>query len=62
MGASVRARCRDPGHGGAFTAERLSTIEPGKIYEYTIRFWRGTGNRFAKGHRIRVSRHNQVEA
>jgi putative CocE/NonD family hydrolase len=50
----IRARGRDPNNGGAFTAERLSTIEPGKVYEYTIRFWRGTGNAFAKGHRIRV--------
>src|SRR5262249_22279892 len=32
----IRARCRDPHNGGAFTAERLSTIEPGTIYEYTI--------------------------
>ena len=50
----MRARCRDPRHEGAFTAERLSTINPGKIYKYTIRFWRGTGNLFEKGHRIRV--------
>ena len=50
----IRARCRDPKNGGAFTAERLSTIEPGQVYEYTLRFWRGTGNVFAKGHRIRV--------
>src|SRR5262249_21856722 len=49
----IRARCRDPQNGGAFTAERLSTIEPGQIYEYTIRFWRGTGQVFARGHRIR---------
>ncbi len=50
----LRARCRDPKAGGAFTAEKLSTIEPGAVHEYTIRFWRGTGNLFRKGHRIRV--------
>jgi putative CocE/NonD family hydrolase len=50
----IRARCRDPKNGGAFTAERLSEIEPGKAYEYTIRFWRATGNLFKKGHRIPV--------
>jgi putative CocE/NonD family hydrolase len=50
----IRARCRDPKAGGAFTAERLSEIRPGEVYEYTIRFWRGTGNLFRKGHRIRV--------
>ncbi len=50
----IRARCRDPRNGGAFTAERLCTIEPEKVYEYTIRFWRGTGQVFARGHRIRV--------
>jgi putative CocE/NonD family hydrolase len=50
----LRARCRDPNNGGAFTAERLSVIEPGKVYEYTIKFWRGTGVVFGKGHGIRV--------
>jgi putative CocE/NonD family hydrolase len=50
----LRARCRDPRNRGTFTADRLSLIEPGRIYEYTIRFWRGTGNLFGKGHRIRV--------
>jgi putative CocE/NonD family hydrolase len=50
----MRARCRDPKNGGAFTASRLSTIEPDRVSEYTIRFWRGTGNVFRKGHRIRV--------
>lgn len=50
----LRARCRDPKNGGAFTAERLSEIEPGKVYEYTVKFWRGTGMEFGKGHRIRV--------
>jgi putative CocE/NonD family hydrolase len=50
----LRARCRDPKNGGAFTAERLSAIEPGRVYEYTIKFWRGTGMAFGKGHRIRV--------
>ena len=50
----LRARCRDPHNAGAFTAERLSAIEPGAVYEYTVRFWRGTGNLFRKGHRIRI--------
>jgi putative CocE/NonD family hydrolase len=50
----LRARCRDPHDGGAFTPERLSPIEPGKVHEYTIRFWRATGNAFGRGHRIRV--------
>lgn len=50
----IRARCRDPERHGAFSPERLSTIEAGRVYEYTIRFWRGTANVFAKGHRVRV--------
>lgn len=50
----IRARCRDPQNHGAFNPEKLSTIEPGATYEYTLRFWRGTGNLFKKGHRIRV--------
>ena len=50
----MRARNRDPENGGVFTPERLSTITPGQVYEYTIKFWRGTGNLFAMGHRIRV--------
>lgn len=50
----MRARHRDPQRGGAFNADRLSTIEPGVIHPYTIEFWRATGNAFAKGHRIRV--------
>jgi putative CocE/NonD family hydrolase len=50
----LRARCRDSDHDGAFTAVKLSAIEPGQVYEYTIRFWRATGNLFRQGHRIRV--------
>jgi putative CocE/NonD family hydrolase len=50
----IRARHRDPENGGAFNPEKLSVIEPDKVYEYTIHFWRGTGNLFKKGHRIRV--------
>jgi putative CocE/NonD family hydrolase len=50
----LRARCRDPERGGAFNSTRLSPIEPGKVYEYLVEFWRATGNAFAKGHRIRV--------
>ena len=29
-------------------------IQPNRVYEYTIDFWRATGNVFDKGHRIRV--------
>jgi putative CocE/NonD family hydrolase len=50
----IRARGRDPKNAGAFNAAQLSTIEPGRVYEYTIQFWRATANVFAKGHRIRV--------
>ncbi len=50
----IRARHRDPARGGAFNPDRLSTIEPGRPYEYTIDFWRPTGNLFARGHRIRI--------
>ncbi len=50
----MRARHRDPAAGGQFNAGQLSTIEPGKVYEYRIKFWRVTGNVFAKGHRIRL--------
>jgi len=50
----MRARFRDPEKSGAFNSAKLSTIEPGKAYEYTIEFWRPTGNLFARGHRIRI--------
>jgi putative CocE/NonD family hydrolase len=50
----LRARSRDPANAGRFNSAQLSTIEPGKVYEYTIRFWRGTANLFQRGHRIRV--------
>jgi uncharacterized protein len=50
----LRARNRDPASEGRFNAAQLSTVEPGKVYRYTIRFWRGTGNLFERGHRIRV--------
>ena len=50
----MRARYRDPKQAGAFNPRKLSTIEPKKAYEYTIEFWRPTGNVFAKGHRIRI--------
>ena len=52
--AVLRARSRNPEDGGRFTAERLSTITPDTVYEYGLEFWRGTGNLFRKGHRIRV--------
>ena len=50
----MRARYRDPGRHGTFNAHRLSRIRPNQPYEYTIEFWRPTGNVFAKGHRIRI--------
>jgi putative CocE/NonD family hydrolase len=50
----MRARHRDPDRDGAFNPDKLSIIEPGEVYEYTIDFWRATSNAFAKGHRIRV--------
>ena len=50
----MRARHRDPLREGEFNPDRLSNLEPGKVYPYTIEFWRATGNVFGKGHRIRV--------
>ena len=53
-GGVLRARCRDPERGSAFNSTKLSLIEPDKVYEYLIEFWRATGNVFLKGHRIRI--------
>lgn len=50
----MRARNRDGDQAGAFNPAKLSTITPGEVYEYTIDFWRVTGNLFKKGHRIRI--------
>jgi putative CocE/NonD family hydrolase len=50
----IRARGRDPRNAGRFTAEGFSEVQPGKVLEYTVEFWRGTGVAFGKGHRIRV--------
>jgi len=50
----MRARNRDPVNEGRFNSATLSAIEPGKVYQYTIRFWRGTANLFQRRHRIRV--------
>ena len=50
----MRARHRDPKHRGAFNPYKLSAIESNRTYEYTIDFWRPTGNVFARGHRIRI--------
>ena len=50
----LRARSRDPAHEGRFNSAQFSTIDPGEVYQYTIRFWRGTGNLFQLRHRIRV--------
>jgi uncharacterized protein len=51
---AMRARNRDPANEGQFSSAQLSTIDPGRVYEYKIQFWRGTGNLFERGHRIRV--------
>jgi putative CocE/NonD family hydrolase len=50
----MRARHRDPEKQGEFNPYRISKIEPNKPYEYTIEFYRPTGNLFTKGHRIRI--------
>lgn len=51
---AMRARFRDPENEGRYDPSRLSKIEPEAPLEYTIEFWRGTANRFAAGHRIRI--------
>ncbi len=50
----MRARHRDPHRDGAFNSNELTKIEPNRSYDYTIDFWRPTGNVFAAGHRIRI--------
>lgn len=50
----LRARYRDPAKNGVFNPLKLSTIEPDQVYEYTIDFWRATGNVFLPGHKIRI--------
>jgi putative CocE/NonD family hydrolase len=50
----MRARYRDPDKNGAFNPKKLSTVEPDTIHEYTIDFWRATGNVFLPGHKIRI--------
>lgn len=50
----MRARHRDAERDGAFNPDRLSVIEPDRVYEYRIDFWRPTGNLFKRGHRIRI--------
>ncbi|NOY43310.1 MAG: CocE/NonD family hydrolase [Planctomycetes bacterium] len=50
----MRARHRDPKNHGEFNPYKLSKIEPNQPYEYTIDFYRPTGNVFARGHRIRI--------
>ncbi len=50
----MRARHRDPARHGAFNPHKLSNIEPNQPHEYTIEFWRPTGNVFARRHRIRI--------
>lgn len=50
----MRARHRDPEREGAFNPRKLSQINPDEIYQYTMEFWRPTGNVFFAGHRIRI--------
>jgi putative CocE/NonD family hydrolase len=50
----LRARCRDPKNGGGYNPDRLSEIVPEQVYEYSLGFWRVTGNVFLPGHRIRI--------
>ena len=50
----MRARNRNPSAEGRYDASQFSMIEPNQVYEYTIEFWRPTGNVFRQGHRIRV--------
>lgn len=50
----MRARNRDPQRAGTFNAAHLSEILPNRVYEYTLDFWRVTGNLFKQGHRIRI--------
>lgn len=50
----MRARYRDSEREGAFNSRKLSKILPDQLYEYTLEFWRPTGNLFAAGHRIRI--------
>jgi putative CocE/NonD family hydrolase len=50
----LRARHRDDQRNGAFCPDKLSSLEPDRVYPYTIDFWRPTGNLFGKGHRIRI--------
>ena len=52
--AIMRARFRDPQNAGAFNAARLSEVVPDRVYQYSLDFWRGTGNVFEKGHQIRI--------
>jgi predicted acyl esterase len=50
----LRARCRDPERAGRYNPDKLSVIESDRVYEYTLNFWRGVGNVFKAGHRIRI--------
>lgn len=50
----LRARHRDPDQAGTFNPNRLSDIDPDRVYEYTLHFWRPTANVFQMGHRIRI--------
>jgi uncharacterized protein len=51
---ALRARSSDPSDDGRFSSSELFDIEPDEIRRYTVRFWRGTANRFELGHRIGV--------
>ena len=51
---ALRARSADPEDDGRFTSSRLIEVTPDEVRKYTVRFWRGTANRFEAGHRIGV--------
>lgn len=51
---SLRARSADPDAEGRYDSSRLFDVEPDAVRKYTVRFWRGTANRFEVGHRIGV--------
>lgn len=51
---ALRAMSSDPDDDGRFSSEALFPVVPDEVRRYTVRFWRGTANRFEAGHRIGV--------
>lgn len=51
---ALRARSSDPEDDGRFTSSELFEVIPDEVRRYTVRFWRGTANRFNVGHRIGI--------